>query len=586
MKRRFQGWAFHSFQTKLTTILLAVVIGVTAALLTVIQEGVRQVFNDAQAESFAQESQNYLQRSDLQREQLADELRALAGHPRLVAAIEVGPSDGFNRFYSDLAQMAEAFLVRFSTEDQQPFMRFWHRDSGYAPLPRELDALGRPLPQDFLAQELEGIESINQDAEQLRAGFLPVGRAFFFVVVQPVIDEFGFLGDLVFGIPIERAAGSAIGAGFYPGFLQAERFFPLDPRINGADIASQVQACALDKEVRSTEFAVGHSAYRVSFLSLPVDPGFPPTELVALFPLDGRALVQGRIRFIILAAAAVALIGAYFVSVALSRRVTRPLVALEAASGRVAQGDFDVRVPVQGNDEVARLSGAFNEMTDGLALKERYRSVLEKVADQRVAEKLTTGSLELGGEERPVTVLFCDIRQFTPLTEHMAPREVVALLNEHMTALTAVVYAHQGVVDKFVGDELMALFGAPQSYGDDAVNAVRAAAAMLAARARLNATAERPCEIGIGIGSGPILAGLMGSEDRLQYTVLGARVNLAARLCSQAPPGQCLIDEVTAAALPEHWVAAEGCRDIRGFSAPVPLYGLRLDQINPSLTRV
>ncbi len=212
-------------------------------------------------------------------------------------------------------------------------------------------------------------------------------------------------------------------------------------------------------------------------------------------------------------------------------------------------------------------------MVDGLALKERYRSVLDIVADKSVAQRLVDGELALGGELRDVTVLFCDIRGFTALTEEMAPTETITLLNEHMTALTGVVHAHGGVVDKFIGDGLMALFGAPQASDDHAGRAVAAAAAMLAARRRLNVASGRELGIGIGVASGPVVAGCVGAEDRLNYTVVGAQVNLAARLCAQAAAMEILIDEATHRSLAAG-IAVEPIPALvlKGFSVPVAAY--------------
>jgi len=225
---------------------------------------------------------------------------------------------------------------------------------------------------------------------------------------------------------------------------------------------------------------------------------------------------------------------------------------------------------------MGRLAASFNAMAEGLALKERYRSVLDVVADRRIADELVRGRLELGGEPREVTVVFCDIRGFTARTEGMPPGDVVQLLNEHMTALARVVHAHQGVVDKYMGDALMALFGAPRSTSADAANAVRAAWEMVQAREELNRRSGRPIQVGIGVATGLVVAGCMGSADRLSYTVVGERVTLAARLCAQAGPMEIVIDDATRRAL-----GGEADADLlppqslKGFSAPVVAYRVR-----------
>jgi class 3 adenylate cyclase len=197
------------------------------------------------------------------------------------------------------------------------------------------------------------------------------------------------------------------------------------------------------------------------------------------------------------------------------------------------------------------------------------------VADKDVAAQLMSGEVNLGGEVRQVSILFCDIRDFTPLTEQMPPSEVIQLLNEHMTVLTRVVYEYQGVVDKFVGDLIMAVFGAPSSYGNDVANAARCALRMMEERQKLNVSSRHQVQIGIGIASGQVLAGCMGSKDRLNYTVLGKRVNLASRLCGKAAPGQIIMDETTHESLKDVFrTNAISALDLKGFAGGVNAYEL------------
>jgi adenylate cyclase len=140
----------------------------------------------------------------------------------------------------------------------------------------------------------------------------------------------------------------------------------------------------------------------------------------------------------------------------------------------------------------------------------------------------------LGGERRDMTVLFSDIRGFTTISEHSTPEAVVATLNDYFTRMVGVILAHGGTVDKFVGDMVMALFGAPVHHPDHADRAVEAALAMTAELARINveraARGEAPLETGIGINSGEMVAGLIGSERILSYTVIGDAVNLGSRI--------------------------------------------------------
>lgn len=263
----------------------------------------------------------------------------------------------------------------------------------------------------------------------------------------------------------------------------------------------------------------------------------------------------------------------------LSRSLARPIQELSVATDAVRQGNLDHRVTVRSRDEIGALGESFNEMAEELKQKAVFRELLGKVSDETVAQALIEGTLdlELGGEIREVAVLFCDIRGFTAMTEKMPPSEVIALLNEHMSAMTEVVREHHGVVDKFVGDEIMAVFGALKNYGNDAANAAACALDMIRKREELNAAAGPHIEIGVGIASGEAVAGCMGSQDRLNYTVLGARVNLAARLCGTAGPMEAIADEPTRTA----WggkAKSVGSLDLKGFSEPVEAFRLENDE--------
>lgn len=296
---------------------------------------------------------------------------------------------------------------------------------------------------------------------------------------------------------------------------------------------------------------------------------------VGVYSLAESLRQQAHLRWQLLGLGAAAMALALGLSLVLSHGLSVPIRELVAGTRAVQGGQFDTQVLVRSRDELGQLAGAFNEMTAGLALKERYRTILNTVADEKVARQLLEGGLALGGEVRRVTVLFCDIRGFTAHTENMAPPDVIELLNEHMTALTGVVKRCHGVLDKFVGDLLMALFGAPLSRPEDAFDAARCALGIIAERRRLNVTSRHSLEVGIGLATGDVVAGCMGSADRLNYTVLGERVNLGSRLCGIAGPGQVVMDETTRAALGDRAeVRALEPVKLKGFTAPVPAFQL------------
>lgn len=184
---------------------------------------------------------------------------------------------------------------------------------------------------------------------------------------------------------------------------------------------------------------------------------------------------------------------------------------------------------------------------DEAAMRARFERLLSpNLVDQVVAGKLR---MEKGGEARIVTVLFSDIRGFTSMSEKMSASDVVSMLNEYFEEMVEVLFKHEGTLDKYVGDEIMALFGAPISCAEDASNAVACAVEMQKRLREFNrlreVRGEAPIQIGIGINTGEAVFGALGSTKTMQYTVVGDTVNTASRLCSLARAGEIIVSEDT-----------------------------------------
>jgi len=209
------------------------------------------------------------------------------------------------------------------------------------------------------------------------------------------------------------------------------------------------------------------------------------------------------------------------------RSVLAPIQQLRAGTERVAVGDLDVRVPVLGTDETGALAGSFNEMVAGLAERERLREAFGAFVDPEVAERVLAEGTMLEGEEAEVTVLFLDIRGFTAFAERATAREVVAELNRFYDVVVPVVAAHGGHANKFVGDGLLAVFGAPDHHAD---HADRGVAAALDVTRRVRAVYAGALRIGIGVNSGTVVAGTVGGGGRVEFGVIGDTVNTAARV--------------------------------------------------------
>ena len=210
--------------------------------------------------------------------------------------------------------------------------------------------------------------------------------------------------------------------------------------------------------------------------------------------------------------------------------------------------------------------------------RERFQRLLSPA----IAEQVLSGRVEVkkGGELRQTTVLFSDIRGFTSMSENMPAQEVVDMLNDYFELMVEIIFENEGTLDKFVGDEIMALFGSPVAHPDDPVRAVRVAMKMLHMleedfNAERRKQGRPELQIGIGINTGEVVAGYLGSSKALEYTVIGDTVNTGARLCSHAKAGQCLISEHTYAAVQDYFDCVElPPANVKGKARALKIYNV------------
>ena len=253
-------------------------------------------------------------------------------------------------------------------------------------------------------------------------------------------------------------------------------------------------------------------------------------------------------------------------------------------SRRVQEGDLTVQADIPSKDEVGELGQAFNKMIDGLRQRERERDIFGRVVSPEVREKLLSGQLQLGGETRWVSVLFSDIRSFSTISEKMTAQDVVTFLNEYLSEMSEAIKPFGGYINNFIGDAIVAIFGAPIDQPDKEWRSVAAAIAM---RQRLETLNERrvvrgeiPIQSGIGISSGEVVAGQIGSLERLLYTVIGDAVNVAARLealTKDYPAYAILINKQTAQAIQDHSsvnLHPLGPIQVKGRSEPVEVFAV------------
>ncbi len=574
------------FQTKLVAAFLIVISAVTGSTISLIGEQVKGNDQKRFRKTFAAQIESILEARDGRVKSQFGIGKKLAEQPFVVARLKGGQLRAGgrvdkavrDRFFQDLPRL-DSRLIGLAGKSQQRIM-------GVMDLEGNLSFFGIKNIENESSQRLRNRrKQISEAVKELVSAntqqvvYLPqtnpkgqpVVREF---VITPVVDPAtdtpvgAFLMSLT---TADTSAGRAIGRyhdlveqSFKNAiYLEEEGIFPSVPTaetradfsILGDRVAARIAGLSETETNRREGYMVHKIAgqeHYVYFCAL--NPGVPVGNAwhVSAFSM---AQLQKDLATLRIRAGCIGLFGMFIGIIAaiyFARHLAVPISDMSAAMRSIREGEFDVSIPVRSKDEVGLLTGAFNQMIADLKQKERYRELLGKVSDESVAQAMIEGTLApaLGGEMKQVTVLFCDIRGFTALSEDMDPSALIDMLNVHMSAMAGVVSQHYGVVDKFVGDEIMAVFGGLKSYGDDVLHACNCALKMLEERDRLNREAAdqgtgRAVDIGIGITTGEVVAGCIGSHDRLNYTVVGSNVNLAARLCGIAEANQVVIDAAT-----------------------------------------
>jgi adenylate cyclase len=247
-------------------------------------------------------------------------------------------------------------------------------------------------------------------------------------------------------------------------------------------------------------------------------------------------------------------------SLGLSMYFSSPIKRLGETTKALGTGSFDHRVRINRNDEFGDLAYSFNRMAEDLEVKEKIKDSFGQYVTPEVVDMILNNPDMMKGSKIEATVLFVDIRGFTSLSEGKEPEGIVDLLNEYFTRVTDVVNRNNGHINKFVGDEAVAVFGAPVADPRHAVTAVKAALEIQKEMTRLNWERKMEdiyLEVGVGINSGEMVAGSIGSEEKREYTVIGDSVNVGSRLTSLAKGGEILITNRTYELIGEHRIKVE-----------------------------
>ena len=282
----------------------------------------------------------------------------------------------------------------------------------------------------------------------------------------------------------------------------------------------------------------------------------------------------------VLVALAVATTVSLELTVLLSKSILRPIDDIGRAVDAINEGDYTVSVPVTTSDELGKLAASFNEMIEGLRERERLREAFGTYLDREIAEYILSDGFDEEGVEVEVSMLFCDVRGFTSFATGASPSEVVTALNRLFELIVPIISEHGGHIDKFEGDGLLAVFGAPEAYSDHADRAVRAACEVVHAVNRRGDAGD--LRIGVGVNSGRVIAGAIGGAGRLNFSVIGNAVNLAARV--EAATRELDVDILVTA---ETWkrlgtefeTESRGRVDLKGIEEPVALHEIKVAEV-------
>jgi len=327
---------------------------------------------------------------------------------------------------------------------------------------------------------------------------------------------------------------------FAKGELQAEpgRFYSADET---PIMLKGFTRTVVEDQPYEDEFGMTLSAYSPLITSTGAKIGLVGVDVKSTRLLEMRSRIFGASALILLLALGIIAL----VSYAVARSIREPLRRLILGTGAVAQGNLDVRLHLSRADEFGLLGKYFDKMAEELKERQTIRDLFGRYLSEDVARSVLSRNqhFELGGQEVVVTVLFCDLRNYTSISERLSPIQMVNMINEYLGVMNVVIDEHQGCVIEFLGDGILAVFGAPQGYPEHAEHAVRCAIAMRAALVQLNrqweeqGMAERWKDMGmdsiecrIGLHTGPVVAGNLGSKTRMKYAVIGDTVNVAARL--------------------------------------------------------
>jgi class 3 adenylate cyclase len=403
--------------------------------------------------------------------------------------------------------------------------------------------------------------------------------------VAPIYDGNTQAGALLVGTTARTLVERWRGATLADVTLYASDGTPLDTSL-GADRPAALDSALLGSLPAYRDVALGSRDYGEVLAPLRLRGDLTPQFIGVALSTAGQDGLFEQAEFRLLPIFAAGLLATFLLGIVLAHRITRPIFALVDAAEGVASGDLNRILPVTTGDEIGALTTSFNTMIGGLRERERMHDILGRFVSPTVARLVLSHPLDLSGESKLLSILFTDLRDFTVLSEQEEPAVVISGLNDYFQIVVEAADRYGGVVNKFGGDSTLVLFGLTDEQANPQASADAAVHAALAIRAGLSdLNARRAAEqvpvlaAGIGINTGTVVAGLIGSERRMEYTAIGDAVNLSARIqtLNRKLGTDILISAATYDALGQSaglQVVNRGLRQLKGKSQRVRVYAI------------
>lgn len=515
---------FIAFKYKLTSIIALIILLLLAAIFTVVQNDIEGRFRLLIEGQLIQAKDYVSQRMDDRYDLLYNDATA-AVNDKLI--------------FDVINDLTLSELTRNDIVSEEVLPKFFHLDALIV-----TDSDGKLLAQQSeladLTKHLINSDWFDyvKDGESV-GGYVLVGDEFYQGLAQPVFLGEGMIGTVVAARALSQEdlvaikQVSAIDISILEGFgrVASTEFSGIsetDLLLSAFDQWLETQLTMQDGTI---ELLLGKERFMLQWVI--DDTAFVPPYIIVR-SLDESLLFVTNIRQTMIGLGSFGLIVAVLVAFGFAVSISSPIKRLGVATKEVAEENFSHQVNISSRDEFAQLGDSFNKMINELAEKQQIRSAFNKSVSKEVADHMLAQGAQLGGSKEFATVLFADIRGFTSLAESLDEKSLINLLNQYFSQVNGCIESRKGVIDKFIGDAVMALFGTPLPCEQSAYSALMASNNMLETVESFNEHCRMiygcDIEIGIGLNSGHVVAGMVGSENRLNFTVLGDQVNIASRI--------------------------------------------------------